>query len=79
MSETTNVTLKLDAGLVRDARLLAAEEGTSVSRLIADRLEDLVRQRKDYAAAKQRAVRRLRKGLPLGFRRPKSRQELHDR
>ena len=45
----TNITLKLDTGLVREARILAEEEGSSVSRLLAARLEEMVRERKGYA------------------------------
>lgn len=75
----TNLTLKLDAGLVREARVLAAAEGTSISRLLADRLEDLVRGRKAYDAARRRAKSRLRRGFDLGWTRPRSRQELHER
>ena len=39
----TNVTLKLDAALLREARVLAAEEGRSVSALLSERLETLGR------------------------------------
>jgi Family of unknown function (DUF6364) len=41
----TNVTLKLDADLIREARVMAAEEGRSISALLADRLETMVRDR----------------------------------
>ena len=43
----TNVTLKLDTELLREAKEIAAEEGRSVSTLVSDRLESLVRERKD--------------------------------
>lgn len=33
----TNVTLKLDADLLREARVVAAEEGRSIGALLADR------------------------------------------
>ena len=49
----TNITLKLDADLLREARVLAAEEGTSVSALVAARLEEVVRERKGYARARR--------------------------
>jgi hypothetical protein len=32
----TNVTLKLDAKILKEARVLAAEQGISISRLLAD-------------------------------------------
>ncbi|MBI1875544.1 MAG: hypothetical protein HYS05_16890 [Acidobacteria bacterium] len=75
----TNITLKLDAELVREARILAAAEGTSVSRLLADRLEALIRQKKAYDVARRREIARLRRGLDLGWTPPKSRDELHER
>lgn len=75
----TNVTLKLDADLLKEARVLAAEEGRSISALLADRLEALVRERKDYDRARRRALARLRKGLDLGWTPPRSRDELHER
>jgi hypothetical protein len=75
----TNITLKLDADLLREARTLAAEEGSSISRLLAARLEDIVRERKDYARARRRALARLREGFDLRWTPPRSRDELHER
>lgn len=75
----TNVTLKLDAGLLREARVLAAEEGRSVSALLTERLESLVRDRKAFGKARRRALARLRDGLDLQWTPPKSRDELHER
>jgi hypothetical protein len=79
MPGKTNVTLTIDAKLLREARVLAAEEGTSVSALLRDRLEDLVRRRKDYDAARRRALARLRSGYDLQWTPPRSRDELHER
>jgi hypothetical protein len=75
----TNVTLKLDADLLREARVLAAEEGRSISGLLTDQLEALVRERKAFARARKRALARLREGLDLQWTPPKSRDELHER
>jgi uncharacterized protein DUF6364 len=75
----TNITLKLDADLLREARILAAEEGTSISALLADRLQRIVQERKAYEQAKKRALRRLREGFDLSWKRPNSRDELHER
>ena len=46
-----NVTLSIDKDLLREARILAAQEGTSVSRLLADRLEALIRRHKSRVAS----------------------------
>lgn len=75
----TNVTVKLDTKLLKEARILAAEEGSSISRLLASRLEDLVRERKGYDRARRRALARLRLGIDLGWKRPQTRDALHER
>ena len=74
-----NITLKLDATLLREVRILAAEEGTSISALLAARLEEIVRQRKTYDRARKRALARLREGIDLQWTPPRSRDELHER
>jgi hypothetical protein len=75
----TNVTLKLDSTLLREVRILAAEEGTSISALLATRLEQIVKERRAYDRARKRALARLREGLDLHWTPPNSRDELHER
>jgi hypothetical protein len=75
----TNVTLKVDADLLREARILAAEEGTSISAMLALRLEQAVLERRGYQEARRRALARLRRGFDLGWNPPRSRDELHER
>jgi hypothetical protein len=74
-----NITLKLDADVLRKARILAAEEGLSVSALLAAKLGEIVRQRKGFDRARKRALARVHEGLDLGWTRPRSRDELHER
>jgi hypothetical protein len=74
-----NITLNLDADLVREAKVLAARRGTSVSRLIGQNLEALVRRDKAYETARRRAMTRLERGFALEWSRPESRHELHER
>ena len=75
----TNVTLKLDAGLLKEARVVAAEEGRSISGLLTDRLEAIVRERKAFDKARRRALARLREGFDLQWTPPTSRDQLHER
>ena len=75
----TNVTLKIDSEILRQVRIIAAEEGSSISGLLASKLEELVRQRKSYARSKARALARLRNCTDHGWVRPASRDELHER
>ena len=75
----TNVTLKIDTDLLREVRVVAAQEGRSISALLAERLEALVRERRAFDRARKRALGRLRSGLDLQWTRPTSRDELHER
>ena len=75
----TNVTLKLDRDLLCEARVVAAEEGRSLSALLTDRLQSIVRERKAFDRARHRALARLREGLDLEWKPPASRAELHER
>ena len=79
MEKSTNITVKVNATLARDAKVLAARRGTSLSRLVADQLESLVHDDQAYAAARRRALRRLKRGYDLGWKAPADRAELHDR
>jgi hypothetical protein len=75
----TNITLKIEADLLREARIMAAEQGTSISALLADKLQKTVHERRKYEQARRRALARLRKGFDLRWNRPSSRDELHER
>ena len=75
----TNITLKLDGDLLRKAKVLAAEEDTSVSALLAQQLEKIVREREGYEQAKRRALARLKRGYNLGYKPPASRDEFYER
>jgi hypothetical protein len=75
----TNITLKLDSAILREIRILAAQEGNSISGLLAEKLEEIIRERKGYARAQRRALARLRQGADLGWVPPASRDELHER
>ncbi len=74
-----NITLKIDESLLKETRILAAKRGTSVSRLVAEQLEDLVRTDRGYDRAKKRAVERMRSASRLEWQPPVSRDELHVR
>jgi len=74
-----NITLKLDVDLLRQVRIMAAEEGTSISALLAARLDNIVRERRAFDRARRRALARLREGFDLRWTPPRSRDELHER
>jgi hypothetical protein len=74
-----NITLKLDATLIREIQEPAAAEGTSVSALLTARLEQIVCERKTYERTRKRALARLREGFDLQWAPARSRDQLHDR
>jgi hypothetical protein len=61
-----NITLSLPSDDVRRAKVLAAQRGTSVSRLLADMLRKLIEQDTGYVAARERSLNRLAEGWDLG-------------
>jgi len=75
----TNITLKLDADLLREAKIMAAEERTSISAMLTEQLEQLVRRKSGYERARKRALARLREASDHHWVKPQSRDELHER
>jgi hypothetical protein len=74
-----HVTFIVDADLLREARILAAEQGRSLSALLTDWLDARVRQRKGFDGARRRALKRLGVGLALDWSPPPSRADLYER
>jgi hypothetical protein len=74
-----NITLAIDRKLLKQARALAAQRGTSVSGLLAAELEKLVNNESEYEQARTRALARMESGFHLGGGKVPSREELHDR
>jgi len=75
----TTVTLTLDTDLLRELRSVAADEGRSLSDLLIEHLQAIVRERKAFDKARRRALRRLRVGLDLQWTPQRSRGPLHER
>ena len=75
----TNMTLRVDEEVVRMAKVLAAQRGTSMSQLIADQIREVFSKDAAYEAARRRAEARLASGHELGWSKPADRDELHDR
>lgn len=73
-----NVTLQLDAEVIRRAKVLAAKRGTSVSGLVAAELDRLVAEDERYEEAWRRARKAMGDAAGRGGRRWE-REELHER
>jgi hypothetical protein len=61
-----NITLSLPREDLREARILAARRGTSVSQLLARLLRETVERETGYDTAKERSLALLRQGMDLG-------------
>jgi uncharacterized protein DUF6364 len=51
-----NLTIQLDAELIRRARVIAAERGTSVSGLVTQQITELIEARDRYIRARESAL-----------------------
>lgn len=78
MSVKQNLTVQLEIGTIRKAKVLAAKRGTSVSALVAAQIEHSVAAEDAYEAARRNALELLEQGFHLGGGRLK-RDALHDR
>jgi hypothetical protein len=74
-----NITLAIDQRLLKRARSLAAQQGTSVSAMLASELRRIVETHEEYAQAKSRALAQLDSPFQLGGRGILNREDLHDR
>lgn len=74
-----NITLSLEKDLIRKAKILAAERGTSISRLLSDFLAGMVNEEGAYEAARRRALTLLERGFHLGEELPCPREAWHER
>ena len=76
---TRNITLSIDEEILRQARVLAAQQGLSVSAFLRKELSRLVEDQRGFTKSRDTAIRRLRRGQSLGGGPLPGRDELHDR
>jgi hypothetical protein len=74
-----NLTVRLDRGTLRKAKVLAAKRNTSISRLVASCIETLVGEDDAYEQAQRRALALLDEGFALGGKIVASRDDWHER
>jgi len=77
--ETQNITLSLPITILRRMKILVAQRQTSISRLLTQAVENMLAEETEYEAASKRQTFDLEKGFNLGFHKPASRGELHER
>ena len=78
---TTNITVRVDEKLAREAKIIAAQKGTSLSAMVADWLSSLPGRTSEYEKARKRHNKLMEKGMNLGvYGKPTwTREELHER
>ena len=78
MAVKQNLTLQLSRPTIAKAKLLAAVRETSISKLVAEAIENLIRDDEHYQRAHRLAERLLKKGFHLRATTLR-RDELHER
>jgi hypothetical protein len=74
-----NVTITLDEKVARWARIRAAEQNTSVSRLVGQMLKERMQEEEVYLLAMEQYLAKEPKALKKGGAPYPSREELHER
>ena len=74
-----NITLSVDKELIRKAKLVAIEKGTSISGLLTDQLKRILHEDDEYETARKHAVALMKRGFRLGGKIRSSRGEWHER
>ena len=78
MATKQNLTIQLSRPTIAKVKVLAVVRETSISKLVAEVIEDLIRQDDRYQEAQRMAERLLRKGFHLRASKV-TRDELHER
>lgn len=79
--ETQNITLSLPKEVLLKVKLIAVKRQTSVSRLLTQTLENIVRQEEAYSHSRLQHLKLLEQGMDLGTggQITTTRDELHER
>jgi hypothetical protein len=77
--DNQNITLSLPKPVLRRIKIMAAQRQSSVSRLLTRAVEKMLEEETEYESARKRQMALLEEGIKLGFRKPASRDELHER
>jgi len=74
-----NITISLDKDLIRTGKMIAAQQGTSLNRMLRLELEKIIRNARQYDMSKQKAIAAMKAGFHSGSDCYPSRDELHER
>jgi len=79
MARKQNLTVSLERETIQKAKILAAKKNTSVTRLLADYVEEMVAEDERYEAARKAALDYMNKGFPMGGQIAADREDWHER
>ena len=74
-----NITISLDKDLIRAGKVIAAQKGTSLNRMLRLELERIIQNVRQYDMAKQKAIAAMKVGFHSDMDRYPARDELHER
>ena len=79
MGKQQNLTVRLDVETIRQARILAARRGTSISQLVADKIAEEAGKASEYERNRAAALAYLERGFHMGGGKLPNRDEIHER
>jgi hypothetical protein len=74
-----NITISLDKDLIQAGKVIAAQQGTSLNRMLRQELERIIRNLRQYDMSKQKAIAAMKAGFHSGMDHYPPRDELHER
>jgi len=74
-----NLTIQLDESTIRDAKIIAAKQSMSLSRLVSEEIRKAAAKESSYEKAQRSALSRLKHGYDLGGGKMPDREKLHER
>ena len=74
-----NITLAIEKEVLRKGKLIAAQNDTSISKMLSDKLKQIIEKEEQYEAAKRNALHTLKKGFHLGGNITWRREDLYER
>ena len=74
-----NITLSIEKELLKKGKILAAQNDTSISKMLGSILKEIVDRDAQYEAAKKAAIQNIKKGYSLGGNISWKREDLYNR
>ncbi|MBW2005849.1 MAG: hypothetical protein JRI72_14855 [Deltaproteobacteria bacterium] len=74
-----NITLSIEKDIIKKGKIIAAQEDTSISKMLSEQLKQIIDREEQYEAAKRSALQTLKKGFRLGGKITWKREDLYER